>query len=121
MKQAINIPTLGNITHGDDFCTTLCSVLIDEKYQYQNKLIPDLSYIHNLAQCTSGIKIVNVEHQVINQYRLNYDVEWFIYNGCIGMDEQGTINEYTTVVVEDNSTINIDCSISEQRSSADEL
>ncbi|MFT5637097.1 MAG: hypothetical protein ACI89T_002572 [Cognaticolwellia sp.] len=109
------------VKHGSHLCKSLFDLLKKEKSSYEEKLIPDLSYINHRAECVTGIEIESVQYESHNQYSLIYSFEWFVYNGCADMDEQDTIEEQTSFTVEDDGSINIDFIISEVRSTADEL
>jgi len=107
--------------HGEHLCSALSELLNKEKTDYEYQLIPDLDYINHRAECVTGIEIESVQYQSNNEYILIYSFEWCVYNGCADMDEQDTIEESALFTVEDDGSIIIDFSISEERSTADEL
>ncbi|MBW8192970.1 hypothetical protein K0504_18225 [Neiella marina] len=109
------------IENGKAFCQTLCQFFEKQKETFENQLIPDLSYINNIAECVTGIEIKSVEHHFKNQYTLNYKFDWTVYNGCSDLDEMGTIAAHISFRVENDGSVHFDCSPLDDRSTADEL
>lgn len=110
-----------NLIDGKGLCAELYDFLNKEKPQYEQKLIPDLSYINHIAECSTGIDITAIEHRSNNIYRLNYSLEWSIYNGCSDLDEKGTISTHVSFKRESDSSLVFDMSVLEASTSAGEL
>lgn len=59
----------------------------------------DLSFIDHRAQSSDYIQITDVEYMYSNTYALHYKLDWFIYNGCVNMDGNGTFETTMTFSV----------------------
>lgn len=102
-------------------CDELKNLLMLRKREFENALIPDLSYLNYLAENHTGIEIVDLTHTAGNKYSLSYTYEWSIYNGCSGMDESGVERDTVAVRISDCRTVLFIDNVCSERSSADEL
>lgn len=62
-----------NTEHGDHLCEDLSNLLYKEKESFQQKLIGDITHIHDRADCVHGIEIGSVEYKSYNEYLLEYN------------------------------------------------
>ncbi len=94
-----------------DACSLIQYYLEKHKTVFQQSLIPDLSYLHENAESTTGIDIDTVERRNNAIYILRYSYHWFIYNGCLDLDEQGKSFASVDFTVNNKGAIEFDLSI----------
>lgn len=110
-----------NTEHGNYYCEELSKLLYKEKESFEQKLIGDISHIHDRAYCHSGIEIESIVYQSNNEYFLEYSFDWHVYNGCADMEEQGTVEESVVFSVKEDGEININFLEVDERSTVDEF
>lgn len=77
---------------GAELCSELTDFLTEIASEFESKLVPDLSYIDEMAHVVNGINIKNVVHVSANQYRLEYSFDWELFLGCLDRNETGVEN-----------------------------
>ncbi len=62
------------LVNGAHLCEELTRFLSENKSDFEQKLIPDLSHIDHMAHNVNGIEIKNISFVVDNQYQLDYSM-----------------------------------------------
>lgn len=97
--------------HGEQQCLHLAQVLKLQKNNFQLSLIPDLTYIHESAACSTGISITCVEYKKNNVYTLQYYYEWSLFNDCLDLNEDGIHYEKVDFSINESGIVLFDLSI----------
>lgn len=87
---------------GPNLCADLFKFLIKHKSEFENKLVGDLSYIDNRANCQTGIEVEDVQYQQ-GTFFLCYSFEWTIYNGCADMENSGSEEDNVDFTVDEDT------------------
>ena len=90
----------GEIKHGSHLCEELKAFLIEHEKFFGSSLVPDLSHINSRAENHTGIDIFDVTFLGGNEYQLDYQYQWSVYNGCADMDLEGEEDTAVTFVLE---------------------
>ncbi|MEZ8312350.1 hypothetical protein AB6C44_01995 [Vibrio splendidus] len=109
------------LVHGSELCSELLNFLTEHKRKFEEKLIPDLSYIDDMAHVVNGINIKDVLHINANQYRLQYSFDWELFLGCSDRNETGVDNGSVLFTLEDDNVLNINFPNYGSRDTSDEL
>ncbi|ROO75703.1 hypothetical protein EDB69_1012 [Vibrio crassostreae] len=109
------------LVHGSELCPELLNFLTEHKSDFEEKLIPDLSYIDDMAHVVNGIKIKDVLYINANQYRLQYSFDWELFLGCSDRNETGVENGSVLFTLEDDNVLNISFPNYGSRDTSDEL
>ncbi len=109
------------LVHGPVLCSELAAFLADNKSKFEDKLVPDLSYIDDMAHVVNGIKIKSVQHVNHNQYRLEYAFDWELFLGCSDRNETGVENGRVLFILEDDNNLNFDFPDMSSRDTRDEF
>ncbi|ROR26881.1 hypothetical protein FB440_1213 [Vibrio crassostreae] len=106
---------------GAELCSELTDFLTEISNEFESKLVPDLSYIDEMAHVVNGINIKNVVHVNANQYRLQYSFDWELFLGCSDRNETGVENGSVLFTLEDDNVLNINFPNYGSRDTSDEL
>jgi hypothetical protein len=107
--------------HGADQCAMLEKFLSENKKDFETELIGDLSHINHRAECYNGITVEDITYQSGSEYCLSYSYDWFVYNGCADMDEQGKEDDVVCFSVGDCGEIEFEMTVLEERSTYNEF
>lgn len=107
--------------HGPDKTKIIKDYLEEHKGEFDSDLIGDLSHINYRAENLNGIQIESVDFQSGAQYCMSYTYDWFVYNGCEDMDEQGIEDGAVYFTVEANGEIEFELPQPEERSTFNEF
>lgn len=104
---------------------SLCSLLAEFIQQnidlIDRKLIRDLSYISQLAYYDKGMQVDRIEHLEGNQFRMHFEYEWIIFQGCMGLHETGVMQDKVHFNLDKEGNLLFDLTAFGQLSTADEL
>lgn len=109
------------LVHGSELCSELADFLTENKSKFEDRLVPDLSYIDDMAHVVNGIKIKSVQHVNYNQYRLEYAFDWELFLGCSDRNETGVENGRVLLILEDDNNLNFDFPDRNSRDTCDEF
>ncbi|MCM2678262.1 hypothetical protein [Echinimonas agarilytica] len=90
--------------------TQLLNFLTQCQADFQTKVIGDLSYLHADAVRQHGIRLLHVESLGYSQFKLHFEYDWQLFNGCRGMDESGTIQSAVRFKKASMDTLELDLS-----------
>ncbi|ANQ55772.1 hypothetical protein [Vibrio parahaemolyticus] len=109
------------LVNGAHLCEELTRFLSENKSDFEQKLIPDLSHIDHMAHNVNGIKVENISFVGCNQYQLDYSYDWEVYRGCSDMNEADIEHESVLFVLNDDGFIEIDFPEYEERDTREEF
>lgn len=109
------------VVNGAHLCEELTKFLSENKSDFEQKLIPDLSHIDHMARNVNGIEVKNISFVGCSQYKLNYSYDWEFYRGCSGMNEAGVEHGSVLFVLKDDGRIEIDFPEYEERDTCEEF
>ncbi|EGQ8508607.1 TPA: hypothetical protein NKO90_004454 [Vibrio parahaemolyticus] len=111
----------GEIKHGSQLCEELKAFLIEHENSFGSSLVPDLSHINSRAENHTGIDIFEVTFLGGNEYQLDYQYQWSVYNGCADMDLEGEEDTAVTFVLGNDGEIEFDILEVEERNTIEEF
>ncbi|MCU8129153.1 hypothetical protein M2H37_21780, partial [Vibrio vulnificus] len=111
----------GEIEHGSQLCEELKAFLIEHENSFGSSLVPDLSHINSRAENHTGIDIFEVTFLGGNEYQLDYQYQWSVYNGCADMDLEGEEDTAVTFVLGNDGEIEFDILEVEERNTIEEF
>lgn len=85
------------------------------------KLVRDLSFISQLAHYKDGMEIQSVEPVAAGKFKMNFEYDWHIFHGCMGVNETGVMKDRVFMTMADDGTIELDLAAFDARSTADDL
>ncbi|USP06030.1 hypothetical protein LGV68_01610 [Vibrio sp. LQ2] len=109
------------IEHGPALCDALKDFLIAHKSTFQEKLIPDLSYIDDMAHNVNGIEIQSVHHLAKNRYQIEYSYDWDLFLGCSDINQSGTGHDHIRFTLDPEGQINMEYLFPDELDTSDEL
>lgn len=109
------------LVHGLELCSELTEFLTDNKSKFEDKLVPDLSYIDEMAHVVNGINIKDVVHVSENQYRLEYSFDWELFLGCSDRNETGVENGQVLFTLEGDNFLKFNFPDHRSRDTRDEF
>ncbi|WP_274008797.1 hypothetical protein [Vibrio parahaemolyticus] len=111
----------GEIEHGTHLCQELKAFLVKHEESFGSSLVPDLSHINSRAENHTGIDILDVTFLGGNEYQLDYQYQWSVYNGCADMDLEGEEDSSVIFTLESDGEIEFDILEVEERSTIEEF
>ncbi|EJE8737566.1 hypothetical protein M5216_004307 [Vibrio vulnificus] len=109
------------LVNGTHLCEELTRFLSENKSDFEQKLIPDLSHIDHMAHNVNGIEVENISFVGCNQYQLDYSYDWEVYRGCSDMNEADIEHESVLFVLNGDGFIEIDFPEYEERDTREEF
>lgn len=107
--------------HGPALCDALKDFLIANKNTFQDKLIPDLSYIDDMAHNVNGIEIQSVHHLTENRYQIEYSYDWELFLGCSDINQSGIGHDHIRFTLDPEGQINMEYLFPDERDTNGEL
>ncbi|MFA0242297.1 MULTISPECIES: hypothetical protein [Vibrio] len=111
----------GSVLHGSALCDELKALLIEHEEYLGSSLIPDLSHINSRAENHTGIDVCDVTFLGGNEYQLDYQYQWSVYNGCADMDLEGEEDSCISFTLEMDGELVFDILEVEQRNTLEEF
>lgn len=121
MQLQLELANHKSIIADETQCEFLAEFFSAQLADIHLKLVRDLSFISQLAHYKEGMQISHVSYLKENRYQLHFVYSWHIFQGCIGMDETGVMQDKATFTLSDSGEIKVDLSAFEAHSTADEL
>jgi len=106
---------------GPDKTTMIKEFINENKGVFEGQLIGDLSHINHRAENYNGVQIENVEHQSENGYCMDYTYDWFVYNGCADMDEEGIEDGFVCFTIGKDGELEFEIPQLEERTTHNEF
>lgn len=104
-----------------ELCATIANFMQQHIELIDRKLIRDLSYISELAYYEKGMQVDRVEHLEGLNFKMFFHYQWTIFQGCMGLHEQGDFKDKVSFTLDQNGIMTFDLTAFEKLSTADEL
>lgn len=121
MQLQLKLANHERFNSNQDHSALLADFFTEQLAHIHLKLVRDLSFISQLAHYKEGMQISHVSHLKENRYQLHFVYSWHIFQGCIGMDETGEMQDKANFTVADSGKIEVDLTAFEAHSTVDEL
>lgn len=83
-----------DIAAGETNCAKIAEIVQRNILKITDLLVGDLRwYAQNALLVPGSLKIVSVEYQDLNSFKLFYDFDWNLFSPCKGLDETVTQSE----------------------------
>jgi hypothetical protein len=104
---------------------SLCSEIAEFMQQnlslIDRKLVRDLSYISQLAYYDKGMLVKSVVYKADSDFVMHFEYEWIIFQGCMGLHENGMMQDKVSFSVDKEGNLLFDLTAFETLSTAGEL
>jgi len=110
-----------DITAGESDCAKIAEIVERNILKITDLLVGDLRWYSQNARLVPGsLKIISVEYQDVNSFKLLYDFDWNLFSPCLDLNETVTQSEQVNFHIKP-AALEFDVIDNEQPSPADEL
>lgn len=110
-----------DIAAGESDCAKIAAVVQRNILKITALLVGDLRWYSENARYVAGsLKVVSVEKQGLNSFKLLYDFDWNVFNPCLDLNETVTQSERVTFHLKPGA-LEFDVIDNQQPSPGDEL
>ncbi|SJL83779.1 hypothetical protein VPAL9027_01757 [Vibrio palustris] len=109
------------LVNGAELCSELAIYLALNKSDFEQRLIPDLTYIDQTAHNVNGIQVERVEYITGELYQLYYGVDWEVFRGCSDIYETGIQHEKVSFTLHHDGVIEMEFPSYHERDTHDEF
>lgn len=102
-------------------CQLLRTFFESQIESIDRQLVRDLSFISQLAHYKDGMQVIQVEALPAGDFYLHFEYQWHIFNGCMGLNETGKLQDKVKFSLTDERQIILDLTPFQTLSTADEL